>query len=43
LFTPHIGSAVVDVRKAIEAEAAANILEALRGERPTGAINDVEN
>ena len=41
LFTPHIGSAVVDVRKAIEAEAATSILEALRGERPSGAINDV--
>lgn len=42
LFTPHIGSAVVEVRKAIEAQAAASILEALRGKRPTGAINDVE-
>ena len=41
LFTPHIGSAVVDVRKAIEAEAATSILEALRGDRPSGAINDV--
>lgn len=41
LFTPHIGSAVVDARKAIEAEAATSILEALRGDRPTGAVNDV--
>lgn len=41
LFTPHIGSAVVDVRKAIEAEAATSILEALRGDRPSGAINDI--
>lgn len=42
LFTPHLGSAVVEVRKAIEAEAAASILEALRGERPSGAINDID-
>jgi len=41
LFTPHIGSAVMDVRKAIEAEAATSILEALRGDRPTGAVNEV--
>lgn len=42
LFTPHLGSAVVDVRKAIEAEAATSILEALHGERPTGAINALD-
>lgn len=41
LFTPHLGSAVVEVRKAIEAEAAASILEALRGERPSGAVNEI--
>ena len=41
LFTPHIGSAVTDIRKAIEAEAATSILEALRGDRPTGAVNDI--
>lgn len=41
LFTPHIGSAVTDVRKAIEAEAATSILEALRGGRPTGAVNEI--
>lgn len=41
LLTPHIGSAVTDVRKAIEAEAATSILEALRGDRPTGAVNEV--
>ena len=41
LFTPHLGSAVVEVRKAIEAEAATSILEALQGERPTGAINEL--
>ncbi|PPR64861.1 MAG: Phosphonate dehydrogenase [Alphaproteobacteria bacterium MarineAlpha4_Bin2] len=41
LFTPHLGSAVVEVRKAIEAEAAASIIEALRGERPAGAVNEL--
>lgn len=39
LFTPHLGSAVGDVRLAIEHEAAMNILQALRGETPAGAIN----
>jgi phosphonate dehydrogenase len=39
LFTPHIGSAVREVRFAIEMEAAANILQALSGEEPRGAIN----
>ncbi len=39
LFTPHIGSAVDTVRLEIELEAARNILQALRGETPQGAIN----
>lgn len=39
LFTPHLGSAVDDVRLAIELEAARNILQALAGEAPQGAIN----
>lgn len=39
LFTPHIGSAVAEVRLAIEREAANNILQALRGEVPGGALN----
>ena len=39
LFTPHIGSAVDAVRLEIELEAARNILQALRGEIPQGAIN----
>jgi phosphonate dehydrogenase len=39
LFTPHLGSAVVAARRQIERAAANNILEALRGERPSGAIN----
>jgi phosphonate dehydrogenase len=40
LFTPHLGSAVASVRWEIERAAASNILQALRGERPSGAIND---
>ncbi len=41
LFTPHLGSAVAEVRRAIEMEAAMNILAALRGERPQGAVNEL--
>jgi phosphonate dehydrogenase len=40
LFTPHLGSAVTSARREIERTAANNILQALRGERPVGAIND---
>lgn len=40
LLTPHIGSAVDALRLAIAMEAATNILQALNGERPQGAIND---
>jgi len=40
LFTPHLGSAVASARLEIERAAANNILQALRGERPAGAIND---
>lgn len=39
-FTPHLGSAVKDVRIEIERQAASNILQALSGERPSGAINN---
>ena len=39
LFTPHLGSAVARVRLEIERAAAANILQVLRGERPSSAIN----
>lgn len=42
LFTPHLGSAVDDIRLAIELEAARNILQALRGEIPSGAVNQGE-
>jgi phosphonate dehydrogenase len=41
LFTPHLGSAVTEVRLQIELAAAGNILQALRGERPADAVNDV--
>jgi phosphonate dehydrogenase len=40
LFTPHLGSAVASARREIERTAANNILQALRGERPSGAINN---
>lgn len=39
LFTPHLGSAVDEVRLQIAMEAARNIVQALSGERPQGAIN----
>lgn len=39
LFTPHLGSAVAGVRLEIELAIARNILQGLRGERPTDAIN----
>ena len=40
LFTPHLGSAIGQVRCEIERTAASNILQALRGERPSDAINE---
>ena len=39
LFTPHLGSAVQEVRREIEQAAARSIVQALRGEVPSGAIN----
>lgn len=39
LFTPHLGSAVDEVRLRIAFEAAHNIVQALSGEQPQGAIN----
>jgi len=41
LFTPHLGSAVDEVREAIAMDAARNIVEALEGQRPHGAVNEV--
>ena len=43
LFTPHLGSAVASARFEIELAAANNILQALRGERPSGAINNPQD
>ena len=42
LFTPHLGSAVNRVRLEIETTAARNILQALSGQRPAGAINELD-
>jgi len=39
LFTPHLGSAVRDVRLAIEHRAADNIIAVLEGNEPADAIN----
>jgi alkaline phosphatase len=39
LLTPHLGSAVDDPCRAIALEAADNILDALAGRTPRGAIN----
>ncbi|MGH9000175.1 MAG: NAD(P)-dependent oxidoreductase, partial [Acidimicrobiia bacterium] len=39
LFTPHLGSAVTDVRRTIELAAARSVLQALAGEAPDGAVN----
>ncbi len=38
-LTPHLGSAVGEVRRAIETAAATSVLAALRGETPAGAVN----
>jgi phosphonate dehydrogenase len=43
LFSAHIGSATIAARKAIEARAAANILDALAGSKPRDAINEIGN
>jgi phosphonate dehydrogenase len=39
VFTPHLGSAVGDVRYEIEMAAAHSVLAALRGATPPGAVN----
>lgn len=41
LFTPHLGSAVVGVRRAIEDRAARNVLDVIAGRPPRDAINTV--
>ena len=39
LFTPHLGSAVDDVRRDIALQAAASLVDALQGRVPAGAVN----
>lgn len=39
VLTPHVGSAVAEVRARIEEHAARSILQALAGQRPAGAVN----
>ena len=41
-FTPHLGSAVDEARRAIALEAAENVLDAFAGRRPRGALNDLK-
>lgn len=41
LFTPHLGSAVDDVRRDIALAAARNIIDALENRRPRGAVNTI--
>ena len=43
LLTPHIGSAVESVRRHIELDAAQNLIEALDGKRPHGAIRELRS
>ena len=40
VFTPHIGSGVVEIRREIELSAARSILDALAGRIPFGAVNN---
>ncbi len=42
VFTPHLGSAVDRVRREIALAAATSVLECLRGEAPSGAVNRIE-
>mmetsp|Transcript_40901 Transcript_40901/g.70720 ORF Transcript_40901/g.70720 Transcript_40901/m.70720 type:complete len:102 (-) Transcript_40901:24-329(-) len=39
LFTPHLGSAVIEVRQAIERSAAETIIQWAHGEEPMNALN----
>ena len=42
LLSAHIGSATINARKAIEARAAYNIIDALNGRPPRDAVNDIK-
>lgn len=41
LFTPHLGANVDEVHREAALEAAGNLLQALRGENPRGAVNQL--
>lgn len=41
LLTPHISTAVRDMRVEIAMYQALNVIQALKGERPVGAVNDI--
>lgn len=41
VFTPHLGSAVAEVRLAIQRAAAANIIDAVRGRPPGDAVTGI--
>jgi phosphonate dehydrogenase len=41
LLTPHISTAVNDMRIEIATYQALNVIQALKGERPIGAVNDI--
>lgn len=41
VLTPHLGSAVDEVRRDLALEAAGSILDVLEGRRPRGAVNDL--
>ena len=41
VLTPHISTAVKDTRIEIATYQAQNVLQALRGQRPAGAVNDI--
>jgi phosphonate dehydrogenase len=43
VFTPHLGSAVGEVRLEIERLAAMSVIQALRGQPPEGAVNRLSN
>ena len=41
VLVPHLGTAVIETRSEMMKMQALNVLQALRGERPSGAVNDV--
>lgn len=41
VLTPHLGTATIETRRALSLAVAENVLAALRGDRPPGALNHV--